>query len=197
MINFYALVPNWQRPVHAFPHGAELYLWRPSDGFPTRGAMRGRNAIWWLLAKLGLIDGRRFVELTLWIDDHLAQRLIVTPRWWRFPFMGVDDLQIGDVWTAPSWRGQGVARAAIAEAERLAAAWANRLWYVTDGANEASVRLAESSGFTLVGAGIRTAPLGIRAAGRFHLTDRSMSAAQSLPIESRRSARRPDRSPSG
>jgi GNAT superfamily N-acetyltransferase len=197
MINFYALVPNSQRPVHAFPHAAELRLWRPSGGFPAPGPVRGRNAIWWLLAKLGLIDGGRFVELTLWIGHRMAQRLIVTPRWWRFPFMGSDDLQIGDVWTAPTWRGQGLGRAATAEAERLAADSANRLWYVTDGANEASVRLAESSGFTPVGAGVRTAPLGIRAAGRFHLTDRSMSAAQSLPIESRRSARRRDRSPAG
>jgi len=188
MINFYMLVPSSRRPIHAFPHSAELRLWRPSDGFPPSGPMRGRNAVWWLLAKLGPIDGARFVELTLWIAGRMAQRMVVTPRWWRFPFMSSEDLQIGDVWTAHSWRGQGMAQAAIAEAERLTAASAKRLWYVTNGANEASVRLAESSGFTLVGTGVRTAPLGIRAAGRFHLSDRSMRAARSSPIGSRRSA---------
>ena len=198
MISFFALRPNRLRAVEALPHGAELRLWQPEhDSFPPPGPMRRRNAAWWLLTRIGVLDRRNFSELTMWIDGRMVQRLIVTPRWWRFPFMSAHDLQIGDVWTAPEWRGRGLARAGMAEAEHLASGSAQRLWYVTDAANQPSVRLAETCGFTLVGTGTRTAPFGIHAAGRFHLTDISLSAARSSPGGSRRTDLQRDRWPAG
>ena len=159
--------------------------------------MRRRNAAWWLMSGIGVLDRRHFAELTMWIDGRMLQRLILTPRSWRFPFMSAHDLQIGDVWTTPEWRGRGLARAGMAKAEDLASGSAQRLWYVTDAANAPSVRLAETCGFTLVGTGTRTAPFGIHAAGRFHLTDISLSAAGSSPSGSRRTVPQRDRSPAG
>jgi RimJ/RimL family protein N-acetyltransferase len=117
---------------------------------------------------LGLFAEPGFVELTLWRDGRRLHRLIVTPRWFRFPFMGSGDLQLGDLWTDPAARGQGLARAAITEALRLAR-HADRVWYLVDARNDASARLAESVGFQLYGAGRRTRPLGLHLAGRFRL----------------------------
>lgn len=99
----------------------------------------------------------------------MLHRLVVTPRWYRFPFMEIDDLQIGAVWTRPEARGQGLARAAIAEAHRLFGEGPRRFWYVVDAGNSASISLIESCGYRLVGTGLRMRPFGVALLGRFRL----------------------------
>lgn len=152
------------------PRGVTVRIWLPSEhGLPPRGS-RGRasNWVWWAFEALGLFAEPGFAEVTLWRDGRRLHRLIVTPRWFRFPFMGRGDLQLGDLWTDPAARGQGLARAAIAEALRLAR-HADQVWYLADAQNDASARLAESVGFQLHGAGRRTRPLGLHLAGWFRL----------------------------
>jgi len=142
-------------------------VWRPAEhGWPPPGPRRLQNLVWWAFTALGLFPRRDFAEVSLWREGRLLHRLIVTPRWWRFPFMARDDLQIGDLWTDPDFRGQGFARAAIAEAHRR---FPDRFWYVVGVDNAASIRLIESCGYRLVGQGRRTRPLGVGAVGRFLL----------------------------
>lgn len=148
--------------------------WRPSlDGLPAGGPVR--NLGWWGLARLGLFADERFAELSLRRGGAVLHRLIVTPRWYRFPFMAEGDLQIGDLRTHPDARRQGLARQAIAEAYRMFGRAGTRFWYVVAAENRASVRLIESCGYRLVGKGRRTAPFGLRAVGRFVL-DRGLAA---------------------
>lgn len=197
MICFYALSPKRLQAVSAIPEDFDIRLWRPEDGLPPRGPKQKQNLLWWLLSKGGLFSRPGFAETTLWARGRMVQRLIVTPGWWRFPFMAGNDLQIGDVWTAPEYRGQGLAQTAVGEAQRLVAGQTQRLWYVTDSRNEASIRLAQSCGFAFVGTGVRTAPFGLRIFGRFRLIERAISAAGSSPSGSRPTGRRPGRSPAG
>lgn len=152
-----------------FPKGVVLRIWRPATDGVARGGWRSpRNVLWYGFTRLGLFASRDFAELTLWQGGAPVGRLILTPRWHRFPFMAADDLQIGDVWTSPAARGRGLARMLILEARRLAATGqARRLWYVVDEANAASVALIERSGFRCVGTGRRTAPLGLRLLGQY------------------------------
>lgn len=150
-------------------------MWRPAaDGLPPRGVNRVENLAWWVLDHAGLFARRQFAEVTLWRKGRRVHRLIVTPRWTRFPFMAPGDLQIGGLWTDPDSRGKGLARAAVAEAHRRLCAGDARLWYIVDPSNEPSVRLAEACGYRLVGVGRRTRPLGIRLFGQFRL-DRAFS----------------------
>jgi RimJ/RimL family protein N-acetyltransferase len=154
----------------AIPTDATVRIWRPSEhGFPPRDSLRVRNIIWWGFSSVRLFARRDFTELTIWREDRLLHRLIVTPRWYRFPFMERGDLQLGDLWTCPNERGRGLARAAVAETHRHFAARAERFWYVVDAKNEVSVRFIESCGYRLVGTGERTSPFGLRALGRFRL----------------------------
>ncbi|HUE79347.1 MAG TPA: GNAT family N-acetyltransferase [Sphingomicrobium sp.] len=118
---------------------------------------------------MGLFARPDFAEITMWDGGGMVHRLIVTPRWRRFPFMGRDDLQLGDLWTRPDVRGKGFARAAVATAHRLFGGQARCFWYVVQADNAPSIRLIETFGYTLVGRGRRTAPLGIRSAGSFLL----------------------------
>jgi len=82
--------------------------------------------------------------------------------------MDTDDLQIGDVWTYPGAREQGLAQLALTAVQALT--WPeDRLWYLVEVGNAASIRLAETAGYRLVGSGRRTRPLGIALLGRFRL----------------------------
>ena len=92
--------------------------------------------------RCGLFADGRYSELSLWSGERRIHRLVVTPRWYRFPFMAPGDLQLGALLTDPAWRRQGLARLAMAVAHRLFAGPSQRLWYVTDEANVASLALA-------------------------------------------------------
>ena len=199
VIRFYCLdAPAKMTGDMLLPDGADLRLWRPrEDGFPPPRSRTFKNIIWWLFCRLGIFERSDFIELTIWLHGKLAHRLVVTPRWWRFPFMAPQDLQIGDLWTEPAIRGCGFAHCAIAAAHRGVLSCAPRAWYVTDEANIESARLAESCGYTLVGTGTRTAPLGLRALGRFRLTHKAASDEPGSRTESRPIGRRAGRLPAG
>ena len=174
MIRFYR--SESERPVSAAPQlpaDIEIRLWRPgTDGLPFHREALARNLAWFAFTRLGLFANREFAELSLWRDRRLLHRLVVTPRWLRFPFMDADDLQIGDLWTAPQERGKGLARAAIAAAHARLGAPGRRFWYLADETNAASVGLIESCDYSFIGTGRRTAPLGLRPVGSFRLDER-------------------------
>ncbi len=152
------------------PQGCELRIWRPSeDGLPPGGPDAGENRVWFTLDRLGLLASGSFEELSVWRNGKILHRLIVTPRWFRFPFMAASDLQIGALWTAPEARRIGLATAVIAEAHRRHAAPGRCFWFLVDDGNAASIGLAEACGYHLIGTGRRTRPMGISVLGRFRL----------------------------
>lgn len=153
--------------------GTSTRLWRPLwDGFPPPGSRRLSNAIWWAFEGAGLFARDGFAELSIWRDKRMLHRMIVTPRWYRFPFMDARDLQLGDLWTHPDARGRGLARAAVGEALRRFGGGGTNFWYLTPSNNQQSIRLIESCGFSFIGTGCRTRPLGNPWLGRFKLDER-------------------------
>jgi RimJ/RimL family protein N-acetyltransferase len=158
-------------PGPSFPPNVELCCWRPdSDGYPPAGRRSISNHFWWALGKVGGFGQAGFTELRVEREGRLLHRLIVTPVWYRFPFMTKDDLQIGDVWTSPEARRQQLARAAIIEAHHRFGRAGGRFWYVTDATNVASGALARSCGYRLVATGRRTRRFGLRLLGQFVIT---------------------------
>lgn len=151
------------------PGEFELRQWRTQDGFPGLGRHFPANVVWWAFAKCGLFARRGFCELSIRHRGRTVHRLIVTPRWHRFPFMAERDLQIGGLWTHPAFRRRGLARCAIEIALDLASADAGAIWYVTETGNLASIALAEDAGMRLAAVGQRTRPLGIALLGQFRL----------------------------
>jgi lipopolysaccharide/colanic/teichoic acid biosynthesis glycosyltransferase/RimJ/RimL family protein N-acetyltransferase len=150
------------------PTDCELRTWRPAgDGYPPIGSFFLENLVWLAFDRLGIFASREFEELTLWRGGRLAHRLVITPRWPRFPFMAEGDLQIGALWTAPKHRRLGYAAAMVGEA--LGRRSGRPVWYLVEAENAASIRLAQACGFRLAGRGRRTRPLGMTAFGRFRL----------------------------
>ena len=152
------------------PAGLELRAWRPRDetALPLSTFDPLRLAVW-MQHRHGLLADPRFTELSVWSGEVRVHRLIVTPRWYRFPFMESGDLQLGALWTDPAWRREGLARWTMNHAHRLFSAPGQRFWYVTDSLNTASTALAQAAGYRLVGKGRRTKPAGIALLGKFRL----------------------------
>lgn len=123
--------------------------------------------IWGFCHHARIFRGRDYRVLVLRHEAEVVHRAAQFPPYFRFPFMEVGDLQIGDVWTAPACRGMGLATWSLSHILRLHPG--RRIWYLTHSSNETSRALAEQCGFQWVGDGHRTRPLGVRAFGRFVL----------------------------
>jgi len=152
------------------PAGIEVTVWRPrTDGLPPRALPAWPNAVWWAFDAAGVFANRSCGVLMLRQGERLIHSSLVTPRWFRFPQMAAGDLQIGAVFTDPEHRGQGLAKAAV---RLIAQRWAGeyaRLWWIVEDDNVASIRAIEACGFTLMGAGERSSPLGVGLFGRYQL----------------------------
>ncbi len=147
---------------------AKFRCWRPkTDGPPPKGSRRPANYFWWILEKISGFASPGFAELRIEERGSVIHRLIVTPGWYRFPFMAKHDLQIGSVWTAPAARRRQLARSAMAEAHRRFAFRGARFWYLAEADNAISAALARSCGYRFVAVGRRTRLFGIALFGRF------------------------------
>jgi len=154
----------------SLPAGMTLTAWSPrEEATPPLSPPDPLQLAVWLQDRCGLFDDGRYTQLSIWRGAVRIHRLIVTPRWHRFPFMKPGDLQLGGLWTDTASRRQGIARMAMNHAHRLFAAPGQRFWYLTESANVASAALARAAGYRLVGEGRRTKLLGMAILGQFRI----------------------------
>jgi RimJ/RimL family protein N-acetyltransferase len=150
------------------PEGYECNLWRPGLArIVPPGLPWIPFAAWWLMHGLGIYSNRGYGVLMIHCRGELAHRSVVTPRYFRFPFMGKSDLQIGDTWTSEQHRGKGLAGAAI-QAILDADPRPDRVyWYICEEANIPSRRVVEKLGFRELGKCVRVSRFGLRLLGAF------------------------------
>ncbi len=148
----------------------ESTIWRPGlwrlapSGMPLLP-----YAAWWALHQLRLFANRDYGLYLVRHGTRLVHYSGIYPGYFRFPFMGKDDLQIGNTWTHPDHRGRGIAALAIQQIVELERRPGRQFWYITEEGNLASVRAVEKVGFVCVGRGIRARRLGLRIMGSFVL----------------------------
>lgn len=143
-------------------------FWRPSlTSIIPPGNPVWPFVVWWAFHVLRVFQSLDYCVVLCFENGTLAHRSCVFPRFYRFPFMGRDDLQVGDIWTAPGSRKKGLARLALAKAiEHFPA---RRIWYVCDEANLASIAVAKNAGMLLHAIGTRTRRFGFRLFGQFRI----------------------------
>jgi RimJ/RimL family protein N-acetyltransferase len=168
-VNFFRHIANGAADsLPTLPPGLQMRCWAPAvDGPPPPGSRTFANHFWWALGNAGRFARPDFAEISVRRDSHLIHRLIVTPAWYRFPFMAPEDLQIGTIWTSPEARRKQLARAAIGEAHRRFGTSGTCFWYVADAGNHASEALARSCGYELVATGRRTRRCGTALLGQY------------------------------
>lgn len=137
-------------------------IWPPPHREPALGAF-------WLYYLLGAFAHRDYCAVIVKVDGVVAHRSMVYPRYFAFPFMGADDIQVGNTLTLPEFRGRGLALHALREAGRLLGRPGRRLWYIADESNPTSCRVAERAGLVKVATATRHARFGIHQLGGFVL----------------------------
>jgi hypothetical protein len=131
---------------------------------------------------------RSYGALIVHTGVDVAHRSVVFPPSFVFPFMGLDDLQIGLVSTAEPHRRRGLATFAIRDIVRRLRRPGRRFWYLTEESNEASIRAASAAGLILAGAACKHRRLGFRPLGSFELLPpraAAMETAKGISISER------------
>lgn len=159
---------NIVKNVFVITNEYHFRLWRPgiADIVPSGIPMIPFGA-WWALHQLHVFANRDYCLSLIYHDGILVHRSCVFPPYFRFPFMGKHDLQIGDTWTDDKHRGRNLAVFAMQKTVELLGVPGRRFWYVTTDFNRPSIRVAEKTGFSLAGKGRRVSRCGIRQLGAF------------------------------
>ena len=157
---FYRLDALEQSPLVQLKNPAfSAELWTPSLRAPwPHGASRDKKLHFLfrtLLRVTRMFPSNDSGALVLYEAARLVHYSAFTPRYWRFPFLAGHDLQVGDTWTEPSYRGKGLAKRALQRLVTRMRMPGRNFWYVVEDINRASVKVAEDCGFRLAGIGTR------------------------------------------
>jgi RimJ/RimL family protein N-acetyltransferase len=182
---FYAHGENQAKDAAELEPSYSWSIWRPSlmqlwpAGKPSF-RIRLRFLFRCALNYLHFFATPEYGALCVFSERKLVHYSGFTPRYWRFPFLADDDLQVGDTWTAPSHRNHGLARFALLQILRLRMKLGRRFWYVVESTNLPSIRVAESAGFTMVAKGSWIRPFGTKLLSSY-VMDIDHSGTQSAP----------------
>jgi RimJ/RimL family protein N-acetyltransferase len=145
-------------------------FWRPYGlSVVPRGLPAYPFLVWSLFHHLRFFSNTDYCLFLAFSGKEVVHRAVVTPGYFRFPFMSKNDLQIGDVWTHPDHRGKGLATYSLREIGGRQWAEGRRFWYIVDVGNSASIRVAEKAGFVKCGEGIRTKRFGQNLFGAYEM----------------------------
>ena len=173
LFRFYRKEFTPQCAIPELTPGFEAILWRPGQGrMVPFGCPLFPFLVWWAFHHLRIFTNRDYGVLLIVHHRKLVHRSLVTPRYFKFPFMATDDLQIGDTWTDPAFRGRGLAGCAIGEIGQRLGARSRAFWYVVHDENAASIKVVERLQFALVGRGHKQAPFRLPLLGRYAIDER-------------------------
>lgn len=166
------------------PVSYRAQLWMPHwrsvspHGFPALPF-----TLWWLMDRLRVFSNRDYAIYVVTCGDQIVHRSCVFPRWFRFPFMRASDLQVGDTWTHPDHRGNGLASHALSAILHHCARPDRRFWYVVAKDNTPSLCVARKAGMQVAGEGCRQKRLGIGALGCYVIRARTQPAERRAVTE--------------
>lgn len=153
------------------PDGLAFEWWQPSlTRLRPPGPKTRSHLAYAVMHFLGVFSNKGYSALCVCDEaGSVVHRSSVFPRFFRFPFMAGEDLQVGMTWTAEAYRGRGLATATLVKVVADRASGTCGIWYLTSEDNVASSRVAERAGFSLVGTGAKRPRLGLGALGFFGL----------------------------
>ena len=155
-------------PTHVtpLPSGLRFMVWRPSIHGIVPPGMSMKFAFWSLFHYLRIFRNRDFSITYIVRDEMIVHRSCLLPKYFRWPFMAKDDLQISSTFTDPGYRGKGLATIALQQILWSRRQTPRRYWYVTRENNPASIAVCTKVGFSLFGIAHRTRLLGMHVFGR-------------------------------
>ena len=156
----------------SLPDGYTYEIFRPRLSAPFSSGLRLFPFVFWICFHyLRIFESEGYHLLLIRKDGNLVHRSCIFPRYFRFPFMKKNDLQVGDTWTSPSERGNGLATWALITTLLHFSSSGLVVWYLCDISNQASSSVAFKAGMKLVGRGVRTKSFFFNLFGQFHLLE--------------------------
>ena len=124
--------------------------WLPSLSDPHPPGVSGPSSTGFLLLHaLHLFSTSDYYAVAIDLGDRNVHRSVVFPKDPRIGFMDSTDLQVGNIYTDPTFRRQGLALAAL---NRIREKFpGRRLWFFADPHNLPSLKLAKAAGFHVAG----------------------------------------------
>jgi GNAT superfamily N-acetyltransferase len=153
------------------PSGYSMETWRPGWRRILPPTLGLKFALWWLLHVCGVFRNRDYAVLIVRRNGSPVHRTCLIPKYFRWPFMSDDDLQVSSTWTDPEHRCMGIATYAL---QHVVSDWVKEgrtLWYVTHADNAPSLAVCRNLGFRMKTAANRTSRLGVRILGQLALLD--------------------------
>ena len=147
-----------------------FFWWRPGLFSIVPPKMRVRRFALWLFHMFRMFGNQEYSVLFIKHGGQFVHRSCVIPGYFRWPFMGREDLQVSSTWTAPAYRGQSLATLALQKIVTDLRKPGRRFWYVSREENPASIAVAKKAGFTLHSHARRTMRFGTRLFGQFLLS---------------------------
>jgi RimJ/RimL family protein N-acetyltransferase len=141
---------NWVLESHKLDLVSEI--WKPSLKKVYHKRMPKKYIIWWFFHYLGIFKNKQLQIRLFFENNHLAHFFCIVPKYYRWPFMRDNDVQITYVITENFFQGKGLAYKCISNTLNEIESKSD-IWYVTDSKNIPSQRLAEKMGFVFMGVG--------------------------------------------
>ena len=161
-IFFRSAHPHGMNPIDLPSGGYDWLLWRPSllQVRPSGLNLRFFPDAWWAMHHFHIFSNRKYAIMLAYQNSQLVHYTFLFPRYFPFPFMGKDDINIGETWTHQDHRGRGLAPYAVHEIVKQNAGDGRVFWYIATESNIASIRVITKVGFEKVGEGFKIKRLG-------------------------------------
>jgi RimJ/RimL family protein N-acetyltransferase len=145
----------------------DVVLWKPGPLSILPPTLTIRFVIWWIFHYFGILGSGMYRVLLIRHKGAVVHRSCMMPKYFRWPFMSEDDLQISSTWTDPAHRGRGLATFALRHLVSSYADGRRRFWYISREDNRASITVCLRCGFQFQCLMRRTHPWGSLLFGRF------------------------------
>ncbi len=134
----------------------------------NRTLMMGMCLFYWVMRYCRLFSDFDYSIYTVQRGRKIVHYSVVLSRFFRFPFMAENDIQIGPCWTDNEYRRKGIHSFII---RKILDTYQNRgnfkFWYITREDNIASRESIQKTGFIQYGKGKRIRRFGLSVFGKF------------------------------
>jgi RimJ/RimL family protein N-acetyltransferase len=151
------------------PEGFRSSIWRPKVIKPVPEGLPTRCYLWRLMHYAHIFSTWDYSIFLIWHNNLLVHHSFIFPKYYKYSFMGSNDLQVGDIYTRPEYRNRGLANFAVRQILENYRKPGRKFWYIVDETNIPSIRLAKNKGFKLFGEGQKHPFLGIKKLGFFKI----------------------------
>jgi RimJ/RimL family protein N-acetyltransferase len=159
--------------LDGLPPDYSTETWRPAWNRLTPPTLGPKFLLWWVLHACGIFRNGGYAVVIIRRRGVPVHRTCLIPKYFRWPFMRDEDLQVSSTWTHPDYRNLGLATRALRHALREWSGGGRAFWYVAHAGNAASIAVCRKSAFRMVALANRRSRFGIRMLGELEPLERA------------------------